>query len=264
MSLQLTGSPLLTGAIVGDLDVAQLALIIFTLFFFGLVLYLQKESRREGFPLQSDGSDSPRDARTSFMPAAKTYRLTGGGTAQAPSTKRESQNIKARRMGPWHGAAHAPTGNPMIDAVGPASYAQRADVPDRMQSGAPRIVPARADHNYHVDGRDMDPVGMTVVGADGVKAGTVTDIWVDRAEAVIRYLEISAGARSVLLPMNFASNINGARRIVTVNAILGSQFANVPATRNPDSVTLLEEDKIMGYYGGGLLYATPSRAEPLL
>jgi photosynthetic reaction center H subunit len=28
-------------------------------------------------------------------------------------------------------------------------------------------------------------------------------------------------------------------------------------------VTLLEEDKIMGYYGGGTLYASKSRAEPL-
>ena len=264
MSLMLTGSPMLIGAIVGDLDVAQLALIIFTLFFLGLVLYLQKESRREGFPLQNDGSDTPRDARTSFMPTPKTYRLAGGGVAAAPSTKRESQDIKARRVGPWHGAAHVPTGNPMLDAVGPASYAQRADVPDRMQSGAPRIVPIRADHAYHVDDRDMDPVGMTVVGADGVKAGTVTDVWVDRAEAVIRYLEVGVGPRTVMLPMNFAASIHGAKRLITVNAILGSQFANVPGLKNPDQVTLLEEDKIMGYYGGGLLYATPQRAEPVL
>jgi len=29
-------------------------------------------------------------------------------------------------------------------------------------------------------------------------------------------------------------------------------------------VTLLEEEKIMAYYGAGTLYATPSRQEPLL
>jgi len=29
-------------------------------------------------------------------------------------------------------------------------------------------------------------------------------------------------------------------------------------------VTLLEEDKIAGYFGGGRLYATPDRQEPLL
>jgi photosynthetic reaction center H subunit len=49
-----------------------------------------------------------------------------------------------------------------------------------------------------------------------------------------------------------------------VHAILAEQFANVPKTRNPDQVTLLEEEKIMAYYGGGLLYATPDRMEPLL
>ena len=37
-----------------------------------------------------------------------------------------------------------------------------------------------------------------------------------------------------------------------------------PATRNTDKVTLLEEDKITAYYGGGTLYATPDRVEPLL
>ena len=51
---------------------------------------------------------------------------------------------------------------------------------------------------------------------------------------------------------------------MTVRAILASQFAHVPTTRSPDRITLLEEDKICGYYGGGTLYATPSRQEPLL
>jgi photosynthetic reaction center H subunit len=255
---------MLAGAITGYLDVAQIVLYVFWVFFAGLILYLQKESRREGFPLQNDGEDKPRNWRTSFMPTPKTYKFEGGGSVSAPNLNRENQNIKAKRMGPWHGAAHVPTGNPMVDAVGPASYANRADVPDRMHNGSPRIIPMRADHSYHIDAKDSDPVGMSVVGADGVKAGTVKDIWVDRAEAVIRYLEVGVGERSVLLPMNFAAKINAAKRTIVVNAILGGQFAQVPGIKNPDTVTLLEEDKIMGYFGGGLLYATPSRAEPLL
>ena len=51
---------------------------------------------------------------------------------------------------------------------------------------------------------------------------------------------------------------------VHVEAILADQFANVPRTRNPDQVTLLEEEKIAAYYGAGTLYATPARVEPLL
>jgi photosynthetic reaction center H subunit len=256
-------SLMLTGAITGYIDVAQLVLYLFWIFFIGLVYYLQRESRREGFPLQNDGSDTPRSVLSSFMPRAKTYLLPGGGKVQAPSSKRESQDIKAKRMGPWHGAAHVPTGNPMLDGIGPGAYAQRADVPDRMQSGAPRIVPLRSDTSYHVEHNDPNPIGMSVIGADGVKAGTVTDVWVDRAEAVIRYLEVGTGARSVLIPMNFA-DLNVTKRMVVVDAILGGQFANVPGTKNADQVTLLEEEKIMAYYGGGLLYATPSRAEPLV
>ena len=49
-----------------------------------------------------------------------------------------------------------------------------------------------------------------------------------------------------------------------VNAILGSQFANVPATKDPVTVTFLEEEKIMAYYGGGLFYARAGRTDPVL
>lgn len=36
--------------IVGSLDVAELAFWLFLFFFIGLVLYLNRESRREGYP----------------------------------------------------------------------------------------------------------------------------------------------------------------------------------------------------------------------
>ncbi len=49
-----------------------------------------------------------------------------------------------------------------------------------------------------------------------------------------------------------------------VSALTAVQFAGVPATRNSDKVTLLEEDRITSYYGAGTLYATPQRVEPLL
>jgi photosynthetic reaction center H subunit len=84
---------------------------------------------------------------------------------------------------------------------------------------------------------------------------------------LIRYLEVevttSGGAKRVLLPMPFAL-INRRRGRVTVDAILGSQFADVPVTASPNQVTKREEDRIVGYYGAGTLYATPARQEPLL
>ena len=58
----------------------------------------------------------------------------------------------------------------------------------------------------------------------------------------------------------------GRRRFARVNvrAILASQFADVPAIANPNEVTKREEDRIVGYYAGGTLYATPSRMGPVL
>ena len=45
-----------TGAITGYIDVAQLVLYVFWIFFIGLVIYLRREDKREGYPLEAEGS----------------------------------------------------------------------------------------------------------------------------------------------------------------------------------------------------------------
>jgi photosynthetic reaction center H subunit len=210
------------GAFTRYIDVPQVVLYVFWIFFAGLILYLRREDKREGYPLQRDPSN---------------------GTPQPPA------------------------GNPMVDAAGPASYSQRQDVPDVTVDGKPLIVPMRVAAGFTVAAEDEDPRGMVVVGADGVAAGKVLDIWVDRAEPQIRYLEVKLdaplGGRSVLLPIGYLK-FNQGRRTVQVASILSSQFATVPALANPDVVTLLEEDRITAYYAGGQLYAEPSRLGPIL
>jgi len=125
-----------------------------------------------------------------------------------------------------------------------------------------KIVPMRAAPGFSVSLNDEDPRGLPVVGGDDAVGGTVVDLWVDQSEQLFRYLEVEVtGGKRVLLPIPFARI--GKQR-VKVHAILGAQFADVPVTRSSDQVTLLEEDKIAGYYGGGLLYATPLRQEPLV
>ena len=155
----------------------------------------------------------------------------------------------------------------MLDGVGPASYAMRANVPELTVHGFPSIVPLRVAADTSIDPEDPDPRGMAVYGADRIRAGTVTDIWIDRTEPQIRYLEVEVSAtgtaKRVLLPSTMA-RIDGRRRAVTVNAILARQFADVPGIASPTQVTKLEEDMITGYYAGGLLYATSARSEPLL
>ena len=118
-----------------------------------------------------------------------------------------------------------------------------------------------------------------MIGTDGVVGGTVTDIWVDQSEPQIRYFEIevarpkaaegeasaeaTAPRGSVLLPINFA-RVSSKDGHIKVFSITGAQFADIPVTASPDQVTLQEEDRITAYYGGGHLYATPARLEPLI
>jgi photosynthetic reaction center H subunit len=254
-----------TGAITGYIDVAQLVLYAFWIFFAGLILYLRREDKREGYPLESDRSGRVRVQGYPAIPKPKTFKLPHGGTAVAPNERADTRPVAATPIGGWPGAPLEPTGNPMLDGVGPAAYANRADVPDLTLDGQPKIVPLRVATDFSVESRDPDPRGMDVVGADNVVGGKVTDVWVDRSEPQIRYLEavVDGGKRHVLLPINFV-RVDARRGQVRVKSICGHHFRDVPGLANPDRVTLLEEDRICAYYAGGHLYATPSRLGPLL
>jgi photosynthetic reaction center H subunit len=256
-----------TGAITSYIDVAQLTLYAFWIFFAGLILYLRREDKREGYPLVSDRSNRVRVQGFPPMPRSKIFRLPGGGTRLAPRLEESAPVPPGRAIGAWPGAPLQPVGNPMLDGVGPAAYALRADVPDVTVEGTPRIVPMRLAPDFMIAARDPDPRGMAVAGADGYFAGVVRDAWVDRSEVVIRYLEVEvtvpAGVWRVLTPINFA-RIRRARREVRVAAIRADQFAAVPQQHNPDVITLREEDRITAYYAAGYLYATPARLGPIL
>ncbi len=253
------------GAITGYIDVAQIVLYAFWVFFAGLIYYLHRENKREGYPLESERSGHVRVQGFPAIPSPKTYTLQHGGSSTVPNEKRSAQALGGSPTGNWLGAPLQPNGDPMKANVGPGSYADRADVADVTFEGATKIVPLRVAEGFGVASNDPDPRGMPVVGADGQVGGTVRDLWVDRSEMLFRYLEVDVpnGAQGphVLLPINFA-RID--RRQVTVRSVLGAQIAGVPRTRHPDQVTLLEEEKIMAYYGAGTLYATPLRQESLL
>ena len=256
-----------TVALTEYLDVAQVVLYAFWAFFALLIFYIRQEDRREGYPLEHDTTGAMGAAGFPFMPDPKTYLLPHGGTQQLPNDTRDTRPINAVRMGNSPGAPMDPTGNPMLGAVGPGSYAERADRPDLTYLGENKIVPLSASHGYKIHDRDGNPIGMPVVGCDGAVAGAIREVWVDQSEHVVRYYEVAVGigssARVVLLPAGFA-NVRKKVGQVDVNAITASQFMNVPATKSQTSITLLEEDKIMGYFGGGMLYATPARAEPFI
>lgn len=247
-------------------DLAIIMVYLFFAFFGFLVLWLHREGKREGYPLVTDRlSDRVQVVGFPGLPADKTYFLADGSTVTTPNARPDVREIKLAQTARFFGAPYEPTGNPMIDGVGPGSWAERSDTPDRTMDGRARIVPLRADAGFYLERRDPDPRGKPVIGFDGVTGGIVTDVWIDRAEFVVRYFEVEVrtanGVRSVLLPNTFCViKTNG----IHVHAVKGAHFADAPGIRNPDQVTLLEEDKIAGYYGGGTLYADPARVEPLI
>jgi photosynthetic reaction center H subunit len=264
----------------GTFDATALVLTVFVLFFFGLIIYLRREDRREGYPLEDDATGRLEPASGFFFTAQpKTFLMGhGGATLTKPNADRETPVFSASRRTNISGAPLSPVGDPMLAKVGPGAFAQRARTPDVLFHGGAKIVPLRVATDFSIDGAASDPRGMKVVGADGATAGVVSDVWVDRAEYLIRYLEVelsdsgssglsvvgsAASAKRVLLPMTM-SVVNKGRRTVKVDAILASQFSAVPALENPDQVTFDEEERVCAYYGGGFLYATAERAEPIL
>lgn len=262
-----------TGAITDNIDVAQVVLYVFWIFFAGLIFYLRREDRREGYPLESEIDGKTIDGGIIYIPDPKTFAMPDGTTVLAPDSKRaDKRPVAAAPVEGWPGAPLHPTGDPMTSAVGPGSYAEREDKPDVTAEGKAKIVPLRVARDFSVNERDPDPRGMEVIAADERTAGVVSDIWVDRGEPQIRYLEVQLPteegkkkktAKKVLVPIGFA-RIDGFLKHVKVRSILAKHFANVPQTKKTTEITRLEEDKICAYYGAGTLYASPERLEPII
>lgn len=253
-----------TGALTGYLDVAQLVLYAFWAFFAGLIWYLVMENHREGYPMDP-GPNSDQKFSGFPIPKPKHFLLGDGTTVQIPNPNRMDWPVSLKHVqlagGP--GAPFEPTGNPMLDGIGPGSYANRADEPEHTTAGTPKMFPLRTAPEYGVGNIGRDPRGLPIVGADGVQGGTVVDLWLDGPESLFRYLEVAVpgAARNVLVPLN-STRIRADR--VTVDSIMGEHFAMIPVTRHPEQITLLEEERLFGFFGGGTLYADPRRLEPLL
>jgi photosynthetic reaction center H subunit len=251
--------------LIGSFDVTEMVFLAFVLFFLALVTYLRREDRREGYPLEDEVTgrvDTPGGILSTATP--KTFKMPYGRPAVTTPTKgREPVDVAGVRTFRSPGAPYAPTGNPLTSGMGPGAYAERAHHPDLDAEGHNRIVPIGTTAHIAVDPRDPDPRGMAVIGADGATAGTVTDIWVDRAEHVIRYLEVDTGSTKVLAPMGMAK-VNGKKRQIVIDAINAADFAGAPVPGTAGAITFNEEERIVAYFGAGYLYANAGRQEPLL
>ena len=245
--------------ILDHIDLAQVAIWGFWLFFAILIYYLQTENMREGYPLENDAGESSPNQGPFPLPSPKTFILPHGrGEKTVPNYQGEDRELPLARTSEANGFPFAPTGDPMEGGVGPGSWAPRRDVPELDGKGHPKIVPMSGLEDFKVNAGN-DPRGLTVVAGDGVPVGNVVDMWIDEPEALVRYLEVElfeGGARK-LIPLYFA-RIRADR--VMVRSIYAEHFPKVPGTKSRSQVTLLEEEKIGAWYGGGTMYASPKRA----
>ncbi len=255
------------GTIVGNIDLAQVALYAFWLFFFGLVIWIQRENMREGFPLESEVDGRDAGAGPYGMPSPKTYKLPHGkGEITRPDPAWEDQvkrkDLAMQKVAPFSGAPYEPTGDPLADGIGPAAWCHRADEPDLTHEGKPKIVPMASTNGFSVSTSSSDIRGYAVTGADGETAGTVKDLWVDQGEHMIRYLEIDLGDGdgTRLIPFTLCV-VSYWSDTIKVHSLKAGQFAGVPRTAAPDRITMLEEEKISAYWCGGKLYADKNRLE---
>jgi photosynthetic reaction center H subunit len=254
------------GAVTPYIDIAQLTLYAFWIFFAGLVIYLILESKREGFPLITS-RPGERLVGVLPMPSPKTFLLRNGQTRTVPSLEPE-EIVNAVQEQNFEGAPWVPLGDPMQDGVGPAGYALRSLEPELTYEGLPRTVPMRVANDHWVAEEDPDPRGWEVITCDGLVAGIVADIWVDRAEANVRFIEVALpdrAARHVIVPVELTCvstfAIGGVIKVASVTAPL---LAAAPVPASPDFLSAREEDRIQAYFSAGHLYALPSRFGPLI
>lgn len=257
----------MSSSLTSSIDVAQVVLYVFWLFFFGLIFWLRREDRREGYPLESEAAGLLLSVTPALIPPAKTFALPHGGTVEAPNFERDTRPMLAERTAGGSGFPLQPTGDPILSAVGPASYAQRADTPELTRLGHDLIVPLRVAQDFNVSA-GPDPRGWDVVAADGKVAGSVKDLWVDRADVTVRYVEVElsdteATPRTRLLPITMLRLLSEPKKVEVVS-VRSNHFAQVPTLKDADRVTLLEEERICAFYAGGRLYADPKRIGPVL
>ena len=248
----------------GDVDLASVAIWSFWVFFAGLVYYLQRENMREGYPLEDEtGVAREKKAGVFGLPSDKTFHLPHGrGELTVPSGQRpDRDDLALRRTEGGAGSPYVPTGDPMVDGVGPAAWANRRDVPELDGHGHNKIRPMSSLPDFEVSA-GRDPRGLAVVAGDGEVVGRVKDVWIDVPEQMVRFLTIDLNPEGTgkerLAPIHMVK-VKSDR--VVVRSLNSRQFEGIPTPKSEGEVTLLEEEKVFAWYAGGTLYHGDAEGE---
>ena len=246
------------GVIGSQLDIPTIVFWIFVLFFLALVFWLQRENKREGYPLKASPFTPERIDGFPPMPTEPLiYLLNEGGSTQAPHHFPQAP-MHAAPVHRFDGTPLSPLGNPLLAGIGPGSWVRKRDDPARNERGELMLQPLRLLPEWSVLREDSDPRGMAVVDWRLNPVGRVSDVWVDLGAKIIRFLEVELnpalgapnGPSHVLVPI-FHTDIAERTRRVRVTALWAHQFAEIPTLATPGIISGQEEERLNAYFNAG-------------
>ena len=244
------------GRITERIDVVEIWLWIFFIAFAGVIYYLRKLDKREGYPLKTSPFDPMPRIGFPSPPAPKEYRLMEGGKTIAPH-RNPPPPVSARPTHRFGGTPFIPVGNPLRAALGPGAWVMRRDAPMLTEQGELMLQPLRCLADWSVVRGDLDLRGCPVLDRRFVVVGHVHDLWIDRSIKILRLIEVTLQAsespQRVLVPI-FHSDIRRADREVRVTALLANQFSDIPHIASPDVITAREDERLNAYFAAARFY----------
>ena len=245
--------------VVGNLDVAILCVIAFVIFFAGLLVHLRREDKREGYPVEVAGMFGRTHSAQGFpaIPKPKLfYRPHDRGVAQAPRVE-QPELVRPGEALPPIAYPLDPGPNPLAEGVGAAAYTRiREELPDLDVEGEPKLISLNDHADYCIPDGDPDPRGWVLLSADEQRVGKVHDLWFNRAEFFLRYYEVSiAGAEGRRLVPAFFAEALPRDRAVRATTLVARDLRRVPVRADDSCITMREEDRLNGFFAGGLRFS---------
>ncbi|NCQ62841.1 MAG: hypothetical protein GW757_02775 [Alphaproteobacteria bacterium] len=252
----------MTQNVVGNLDVAILCVIAFVSFFLGLVVYLRREDKREGYPVEVAGMFGRVQRAEGFpaMPRPKLfYRPHDRGVIQAPRLE-EPEPVRPGQRLPPMAIPLDPGPDPLEEGIGAAAYTRnREELPDLDVEGEPKLISLNDNPEYYIPDGDPDPRGWVLLSADEKQVGQVHDLWFNRAEFFLRYYEVSInGAEGRRLVPAFFAEALPCDRVVRATTLVADDMRRTPVRADGTCITMREEDRLNGFYAGGLRFSSHS------
>ena len=258
--------------ITSQFDIPTIASWLFILFFVGLVFWLQRESKREGYPLRA--SPFTDELMEGFPPPPedrRTYVLNEGGTTQSPHYYEPGPTSAEPMERFMDGTAFAPVGNPLLAAIGPGAWVQKKNEPALTERGHLLLQPLAELPEWSIAKADADPRGMAVFDWRWNPVGQVTEVWIDTGIKIVRFLEVELSAEPNvrrLVPIYHTHILEHSRKI-RVTALWAHQFAGIPMPAEHSVITGPEEERLNAYFAAGEFYrdsplTAPAKGESAL